>query len=140
MTTRTLFIGMDGCTFTILDDLTVEKDGRPAVMPFLGGLMARGTRSELRSTPNPLTPPAWVSLMTGRSPGNHGLLDFIRAEERGEDVFFTLYDSRDNLAETIWSIASRQERRVAVLNLPFTAPPPKALPNMRRYSTPSRVM
>lgn len=127
MTTRTLFIGMDGCTFTILDDLTVEKDGQPAVMPFLGSILARGTRAKLRSTPNPLTPPAWVSLMTGRTPGNHGLLDFIRAEERGEDVFFTLYDSRDNLAETIWSIASRQDRRVAVLNLPFTAPPPKDL-------------
>lgn len=127
MTVRTLFIGMDGATFTVLDDLITAKDGQEAVMPFLGSLMARGVRSPLRSTPNPLTPPAWVSLMTGRTPGNHGVFDFIRAEERGEDVFFTLYDSRDNRAETIWSIASRQGKKVAVLNLPFTAPPPKDL-------------
>ena len=51
----------------------------------------------------------------------------IRAEERGEDVFFTLYDARDCRVETIWSIASRQGKRVAALNFPFTAPPPKDL-------------
>ena len=43
------------------------------------------------------------------------------------DVFFTLYDSRDCRVETIWSIASRQGLKVAALNFPFTAPPPKDL-------------
>jgi predicted AlkP superfamily phosphohydrolase/phosphomutase len=65
--------------------------------------------------------------MTGRGPGHHGVFDFIRAEERAEDVFFTLYDSRDCRVETIWSIASRQGLKVAALNFPFTAPPPKDL-------------
>ena len=55
------------------------------------------------------------------------MFDFIRAEERGDDVFFTLYDSRDCRVETIWSIASRQGLKVAALNFPFTAPPPKDL-------------
>ena len=86
MTAKTLFIGMDGATFTVLDQLTQAQNGKPAVMPFLGSLMSQGTRSKLRSTPNPLTPPAWVSLMTGRTPGNHGVFDFIRAEEQGDDV------------------------------------------------------
>jgi len=124
MTTRTLFIGMDGATFTVLDDLTA---GPEPVMPFMAKLFAQGARAKLRSTPNPLTPPAWVSLMTGRSPGHHGVFDFIRTEERGDDVFFTLYDSRDCRVETIWSIASRQGKRVAALNFPFTAPPPQDL-------------
>ncbi|WP_206023469.1 alkaline phosphatase family protein [Rubrivivax sp. JA1026] len=147
MTVKTLFIGMDGATFTVLDSLTSAADGVP-VMPFLGSLFKRGTRAKLRSTPNPLTPPAWVSLMTGRSPGHHGVFDFIRAEERGEDVFFTLYDSRDCRVETIWAIASRQGRKVAALNFPFTAPPPKDLNgfmvpgfvpwrHLRRNTTPS---
>jgi predicted AlkP superfamily phosphohydrolase/phosphomutase len=124
MTTRTLFIGMDGATFTVLDDLVA---GPAPVMPFMAKIFAEGVRAKLRSTPNPLTPPAWVSLMTGRSPGNHGVFDFIRTEERGDDMFFTLYDSRDCLVETIWSIASRQGKRVAALNFPFTAPPPSDL-------------
>lgn len=127
MTTTTLFIGMDGASFSILDDLVKERNGQNAVMPFLGTLYEKGTRCLLRSTPNPLTPPAWVSLMTGRTPGNHGIFDFIRAEEIEDDVFFTLYDSRDCLAESIWSIASRQGKKVAALNFPFTAPPGKDL-------------
>jgi predicted AlkP superfamily phosphohydrolase/phosphomutase len=126
MTVRTLFIGMDGATFTVLNDLTNPAEGEP-VMPFLARIFASGSRAKLRSTPNPLTPPAWVSLMTGRGPGHHGVFDFIRAEERGDEVFFTLYDSRDCRVETIWSIASRQGKRVAALNFPFTAPPAKDL-------------
>jgi len=124
MTTKTLFIGMDGATFTVLDELTA---GSEPVMPFMAKLFKEGTRAKLRSTPNPLTPPAWVSLMTGRSPGHHGVFDFIRTEETGDDVFFTLYDSRDCRVETIWSIVSRQGQKVAALNFPFTAPPPKDL-------------
>lgn len=124
---QTLFIGLDGATFTLLDDLTKSSPDRPAVMPFLSRIYAEGVRCKLLSTPNPLTPPAWVSLMTGKSPGNHGIFDFIRAEETGQDVYFTLYDARDNRAETIWSIAGRQGRSVAALNFPFTAPPPENL-------------
>ncbi len=124
---RTLFIGLDGATFKILDDLTNGTSDKQPVMPFLSRIYTEGVRCKLLSTPNPLTPPAWVSLTTGKSPGNHGIFDFIRAEENGDDVFFTLYDSRDNKAETIWSIASRQGKRVAVLNFPFTAPPPSNL-------------
>ncbi len=148
MSTRTLFIGMDGATFKILDDLTNTTEDKQPVMPFLSSIYEEGVRSKLLSTPNPLTPPAWVSLMTGRSPGNHGIFDFIRAEERGNDIFFTLYDSRDSKAETIWSIASRQGKRIAALNFPFTAPPQKGfngfmLPgfipwrHLRRNTTPS---
>ena len=124
---RTLFIGMDGASFTILDELTNHTETKQPVMPYLSKIYKQGVRSKLLSTPNPLTPPAWVSLMTGKNPGNHGIFDFIRAEEHGEDVFFTLYDSRDCAAETIWSIASRQGKRLAALNFPFTAPPQKDL-------------
>ncbi|MFY9510596.1 MAG: alkaline phosphatase family protein [Rubrivivax sp.] len=149
MTVRTLFIGMDGATFTVLNDLVKPADGGP-VMPFLAKIFAEGSRAKLRSTPNPLTPPAWVSMMTGRTPGHHGVFDFIRAEERGDEVFFTLFDARDCRVETIWSIASRQGKRVAALNFPFTAPPPKELNgfivpgfvpwrHLRRNSHPSDV-
>jgi predicted AlkP superfamily phosphohydrolase/phosphomutase len=124
---RTLFIGLDGATFTVLDALTSADDGRDPVMPFLAQMYRDGARSILRSTPNPLTPPAWMSLMTGKNPGKHGVFDFIRVEDRGDDVFFTLYDSRDCLAENIWSIAGRQDKRVGALNFPITAPPPEDL-------------
>lgn len=121
--TRTLFIGLDGATFTVLDSLTSPDASGEVVMPCLARLTANGVRANLRSTPVPLTPPAWVSIYTGRTPGHHGIFDFVRAEERGDEVFFTPTDARDIRVETIWSIAGRQDRRVVSLNFPVTAPP-----------------
>ena len=121
---RTLFIGLDGATFTVIDRLTaLDPHSGVVVMPFLKRILDGGVRAKLRSTRNPLTPPAWVSLMTGRTPGHHGVFDFLRAEERANDVYFTLTDSRDVRTEMIWSIATRQQRRVVALNFPITAPP-----------------
>jgi predicted AlkP superfamily phosphohydrolase/phosphomutase len=117
---RTVLIGLDGATFSILDSLMENN-----VMPFLKEFVARGVRSELLSTANPLTPPAWTSLMTGRSPGHHGIFDFIRAEERNGEVYFTLHDSRDIQCETIWSMINRQKMRVISLNFPIMSPPPR---------------
>lgn len=115
---RTVLIGLDGGTFRIFDALMAR-----GVMPFLAGFVRNGVRADLLSTANPLTPPAWTSLMTGRTPGHHGIFDFLRVEEKNDDLFFTLHDFRDIRCETIWSVASRAGRRVTVLNFPLTAPP-----------------
>ncbi|ULQ46385.1 alkaline phosphatase family protein [Flagellatimonas centrodinii] len=122
--TSTLFIGLDGCTFTVLDELVKDLPGEGITMPFMKKVLEGGVRARLRSTPNPLTPPAWTSIMTGKGPGHHGVFDFIRAEDKGGEVFWTLYDARDVDSEMIWSIASRKKKTIAALNFPLTAPPP----------------
>lgn len=115
---RTLLIGLDGATFSILDSL-VEQ----GVMPFLKDLLASGTRAELASVIPPLTPPAWTSLMTGRSPGNHGIFDFMRFDSRADGRYLRVMDSRDVACETVWSIASRHGLKATVLNFPLMYPP-----------------
>jgi len=75
--TKTLFIGLDGATFTVLNEMTRDLPDCGVTMPFLKQFMETGAQAKLLSTPNPLTPPAWVSIMTGRTPGNHGVYDFI---------------------------------------------------------------
>jgi predicted AlkP superfamily phosphohydrolase/phosphomutase len=117
---QTLLIGLDGATFTILDPLMQN-----GTMPFLRDFVAQGVRAGLLSTPNPLTPPAWISMITGRSPGNHGVFDFIWAEQRKADHYFTLYNFRDIRCETIWSIVSRQQGRAGSLNFTMMSPPPQ---------------
>ncbi|HEU0198474.1 MAG TPA: alkaline phosphatase family protein [Nevskiaceae bacterium] len=121
---KTLFIGLDGCTYTVLDNLTSHQPDVGVVTPFLKKVFENGSRARLRSTPNPLTPPAWTTIMTGKGPGQHGVFDFIRAEDKGGQMFWTLYDCRDIDSELIWSIASRKKRTVAALNFPLTAPAP----------------
>ncbi|HEU4402786.1 MAG TPA: alkaline phosphatase family protein, partial [Candidatus Polarisedimenticolia bacterium] len=115
---RTLLIGLDGATFTVLDRLMDS-----GVMPELRALCRRGVRADLLSTPNPLTPAAWTSLLTGRSPGHHGIFDFVRVEELGYHPQFRLATSSDIRCRTLWSILTEQGRRSIGLNFPVMFPP-----------------
>lgn len=116
-TIRTVLIGLDGATYDLLDQLVEE-----GVMPVLGRLMAEGARGILKSTIHPLTPPAWATLMTGRSPGNHGVFDFIRVDRDGDKPSYTLATSADLKVPTIWQIASGQGKRATTLNFPVMFP------------------
>lgn len=123
--TRTLLIGLDGATYTVLDALMGKSDEEGVVMPFLASVREKGYAAVLRSTAHPLTPPAWTTVATGRTPGHHGIYDFVRFEDVGDEVFFTLYDARDIRSETLWQVASRQGKSVVSLNFPMMAPPPE---------------
>ncbi|HEY9740477.1 MAG TPA: alkaline phosphatase family protein [Coleofasciculaceae cyanobacterium] len=115
---KALMIGLDGATFSLLKPLM--DDG---IMPFLKKFLSEGVHGDLMSTPNPLTPPAWISMVTGRSPNVHGVHDFLRPESSNGDVFLKINDSRDIRCETLWSMASRQGKRVTSLNFFGMSPP-----------------
>lgn len=134
MSHRAVLIGLDGATFSILDPL-VEA----GVMPRLKELFASGARGELRSVVPPLTPPAWTSLMTGRSPGNHGVFDFFRFEYR-DGHHIRVVDSTDVGCETIWSMVSRQGLKATALNFPLTSPPEAISGNLVPGWVPWRYM
>jgi len=121
--TRTLLIGLDGATFTVLGPLLDGSAPEGVVMPFLAELVRSGYSATLRSTAHPLTPPAWTSVITGRTPGHHGIFDFVRFEDMGNEMFFTLFDSRDIRTETLWHLAGRSGKSVVSLNFPMMAPP-----------------
>jgi predicted AlkP superfamily phosphohydrolase/phosphomutase len=114
-----LVVGLDGATHYLLDRFMAD-----GTMPVLGSLAQSGVQTDLCSTANPLTPPAWASLMTGRDPGGHGIYDFVRIRNAEERPSYAIASFRDLQAETVWSIASRQGRRVTVLNFPVMFPPP----------------
>uniref|UniRef100_Q026V4 Type I phosphodiesterase/nucleotide pyrophosphatase n=1 Tax=Solibacter usitatus (strain Ellin6076) TaxID=234267 RepID=Q026V4_SOLUE len=117
MSSRALLIGLDGATFSILDPLIKE-----GVMPNLKHLIASGARAELSSVVPPLTPPAWTSLMTGRSPGNHGIFDFLNFEFHSGGRQLRVFDSEDVACETVWSNLARHGLTTTVLNFPMTFP------------------
>ncbi len=117
MSRSATLIGLDGATFDVLDQLI--EDG---VMPNLRNLLSSGVRAELETIIPALTPPAWTSLMTGRSPGNHGIFDFLQFEHRDGKPQLRVADANDVSAETIWSIVGRQGLRSTVLNFPMTFP------------------
>jgi predicted AlkP superfamily phosphohydrolase/phosphomutase len=115
---KTLLLGLDGATFTVLGPLM--RDGH---MPFLRQLMTRGAHADLRSTVHCLTPPAWTSMVTGRTPGHHGIFDFVHGSQTREGFYFTLNMSYDICCPTLWSLLSQRGFRVASLNFPVAYPP-----------------
>ncbi len=102
MSNKVLMIGLDGATFSLLD-LMIEQ----GIMPFLASVLDKAVRADLMSTRHPLTPPAWTSMITGRSPTAHGIYDFMRPVFIPDGgVYLKINDFRDNHCETIWSIAN----------------------------------
>ncbi len=91
-------------------------------LPVLAGLMTRGTWGTLRSQVPIVTPQICGTLVTGRSPGHHGLMDFW---QRGPDGVFRETHGSMLRTPTIWQLLGERGLSSAVLNLPFTYPPPK---------------
>ncbi|MCU0839638.1 MAG: alkaline phosphatase family protein [Rhodospirillales bacterium] len=116
-----LMIGLDGATFALLKPLIAQ-----GLMPTLGQLIDNGVHGDLMSTRIPLTPPAWTSMITGRSPEAHGIYDFLWPDfvAGGDGVYLKINDFRDNRCETVWSMANRAGRRATALNFFGMTPPP----------------
>lgn len=115
---RSLLLGLDGATFTVLDPLMDR-----GLMPSLRSLVRGGVRCDLMSTANPLTPLAWTSLITGRNPGSHGIFDFVRVERDGPQPTFRLATSSDIRCPTIWSMLTKHDLVSVSLNFPVMFPP-----------------
>jgi len=106
---RVLLIGLDGADFDIINKM---KDKLPNIRK----IMKNGSFGRLRSTPLPLTGPAWVSMITGKNPGKHGIYDFMQGLDR------RLMDSNDIDSETVFDILGRNGKRVVAINVPMTYP------------------
>ncbi|HKQ49598.1 MAG TPA: alkaline phosphatase family protein [Phycisphaerae bacterium] len=113
---RVLMIGLDGATWDVLNPLM--SDG---AMPNLAALVAGGTSGVLESTRPPITPAAWTTFMTGKGPGKHGIIDFLRYDPATNRLTFN--NNQKISQKTIWQILSEKSYRVGSINVPMTFPP-----------------
>ncbi len=112
---RVLVVGWDGAA----PDLVlpwVEKGH----LPTLGRLLREGAAGEVASTMPPLSGPAWAAFVTGRSPGQTGLYDFLY--RRAGSYGFSPINARMRDGRSFWRILSDAGRRVGVFNVPLTHP------------------
>lgn len=113
---KILIVGLDGATFDVLNPLMAA--GR---MPELAKIVAGGSAGILDSTKPPITPAAWTTFMTGKGPGQHGIVDFERYDVSSNRLTFnSTYQIRE---KTIWEILSEKGFRVGSINVPMTYPP-----------------
>jgi predicted AlkP superfamily phosphohydrolase/phosphomutase len=117
MRPRVLVIALAEATFELL--LPLAKAGK---LPTFSRLMSGGAWGHLQSQMPMVTPQICGTVVTGRSPGQHGLLDFF---QRGPDGRFRETNGTDLKAPPIWRMLSQQGFRCAILNVPFTYPPEK---------------
>jgi len=113
---RVLVIGLDGATFDVLNPMMDR-----GLMPNLKRLVADGCAGPLESTKPPITPAAWTTFMTGKGPGRHGIVDFLRYDAAADRLSFNNHiEIRE---KTIWEILSEKGLRVGSINVPMTFPP-----------------
>ncbi len=99
-----LMISIDGFRFDY-----IEKFGAP----HLAEIAASGVRAESMKPSFPsLTFPNHITLMTGRYPGNHGIVgnsfyDKVRKEKYSIGIGKTVRDGTWYLADALWTIAER---------------------------------
>ena len=125
-TAKVFLLGIDGATFDLLHPLTEN-----GTMPNLKKIFNGGAWAELNSTPNPLTPPAWISMVTGTWPATHGVYDFMHPKDNDDgSVSLRFTDSRDILSDLIWEIVSRYSYNVNSLNFYSMSPTRKIKGNL----------
>ncbi len=113
---QVLIIGLDGATFRVLGPLV-----RRGYLPHLEHLLARGAHGVLLSTEPYVTGPAWTSLVTGKRPDTHGILDWSLPVPGTYRRRLIHAHDRNDLA--LWEILHREGARAGTLNLPVTYPP-----------------
>lgn len=113
---KVFVISLDGATFSVLNPLI--KQG---YMPNLAALTSNSVTAELESVVPPVTAPAWTSFMTGKHPNKHGIFDFAKFDP--EHYNWTISNAQNIQSKTLWQILSEKDKRIVVLNLPYTYPP-----------------
>jgi predicted AlkP superfamily phosphohydrolase/phosphomutase len=117
---KVVVIGLDGATFDLIKPWVDEGK-----LPNINNLLRHGVWGSLRSVIPILSAPAWVSFMTGKNPGKHGIFDFMTysansylSGERPSIVSTHSFKDR-----TLWEVLSLYGKRVGVVNVPITYPP-----------------
>ena len=112
---RLLIIGLDCAEPSLVFD---RLQGR---VPNLTRLCERGVSGPLRSTDPPITMPAWISMFTGKDPGELGIYGFRNRSDFSYDAL-SLVTSRSVDAPRVWDRLTEAGLTSYVLGVPGTYP------------------
>src|SRR5690606_23283232 len=114
---RVLVIGLDGATWDLLTPWINEGK-----LPNLARLQQEGCSGPLMSTIHPVTTPAWISFLTGRNQGQHGVYDHVQRQP--DSYGMELMDATRVQAPLMFDYLGKQGLRSISINVPQTFPPP----------------
>lgn len=102
-----IFIGIDGATWDVIDDMIAAGD-----LPTFKDLKTRGAYGELISIGPMVSPVIWTTHATGRFARDHGILDFTYPYKPGPAK---PVQSTHRQVPAIWNIASDAGKSVAAV-------------------------
>jgi predicted AlkP superfamily phosphohydrolase/phosphomutase len=109
-------LGLDCATPQLVFDKYLAK------LPTISGLIKNGKYGLLESSIPPVTVPAWMSMMTGKDPGQLGFFGFTDRDNYSYKVNKIVTHSEVK-AKTLWDYAGEAGLTSIVLNVPQTYPP-----------------
>jgi tetratricopeptide (TPR) repeat protein len=104
---KVLLVGIDGADWSAIDPLIAA--GR---LPTLARLKAAGNAATLVATPPLVSPIIWTTIATGRTPDEHGVLDFMVDLPGGGQG---PVGSVQRKVPALWTMMSASGRRVGVV-------------------------
>ena len=110
-----IFVGLDGADWALLDQYAAR-----GVMPTLRRLVSEGTSGTLETIHPALSPLIWNTVVTGRPPLEHRVLDFLRVNPVSRQREPITSDERKTPA--VWNMATNAGKRVGALGFWATYP------------------
>lgn len=116
MSEHILLFGLDSASWDLLDPW-INK----GLLPNIAALREISAWGDLESTIHPITASAWVTLMTGKNPGKHGIYDFT--QRRAGTYALAMTNASMIHSRTIYDWLSDAGKRIVSINMPYTFPP-----------------
>lgn len=118
MSRKVVLLGIDGADWDFIDKW-IEQ----GFLPNLKKSIDLGFRSPLKAAMPLNSAASWTTIVTGRSPAEHGVFGFVR--ESGSGYLRRLISSDDVGAATLWETVNAAGQKAGIVNCPITYPPRK---------------
>ena len=108
-------IGWDGATWDLLAPWV-----QAGKLPNLARLRESGSYGSIQSTPLPISPASWTTIVTGQNPGRHAVFDWF---ERRPGSYAVDYVHTGRIAaKTLWQYFNEAGQRIGVFCPPMLYP------------------
>ena len=108
-------IGIDGACWSY-----IEQPMKKGLMPTVKKMMSSGVTGTLQSVVPYQTPATWSSIVTGSSPGSHGIFGWWTPDWAKSTL--RAVSANDRCGAPIWRNLNEHGLRVGVVNIPITHP------------------
>lgn len=114
---KAVVFGIDGCPEEVIRKWVIEENK----LPNLRKIYEQGVFSTIYSTLPYTTVPAWMSILTGKTPGKLGVFSFYH---RSKDDYSSEITRMDwHKWHPVWEILDENKKRSILFNVPSTLPP-----------------